>query len=492
MDSVEKTFENSEELRERFLSLDTPQQLADLLEINYSELRSLIYRVPPAERYRSFLIPKRSGGTREILAPNRRLKEVQSKLNLLLQAVYFPKRKLSAHGFLPERNIVTNAELHVERKHVLNLDLREFFPSINFGRVRGMFKSTPYNLHPDIATILAQICCFNNQIPQGAPTSPIISNMICAKMDSQLQRLAKSYNCIYTRYADDLTFSTYRIQFPVALASRTQEGQVELGSQLVNVIEENGFTINQAKVRLQTRPWRQEVTGLVVNEFPNVERKYVRQIRAMLHAWEKHGYEASQEVFLRAHDPKHRTSSDNGRLYAQVVKGRIDFLGMVRGKEHPIYKRFLEQLAKLDPELTGGARRPQEPNKEEQGSEPQIAVESIMRQRDADEYAWYEDGLALMKKRLEEKLEVLGEGRRSGSDPSQDHESQRSVLQNTLDDRNLLEARLLENIRACRKHGDNENRRTGRAEIAGQLNNICTTTLNISYNELCNENTEKR
>src|SRR5205814_3311637 len=119
--------------------------------------------------------------------------------------------------FIPARSILTNAKPHLRQKFVLNVDLKDFFPTINFGRVRGVLIAKPYCLLPHIATYIARICCRDNALPQGAPTSPIISNMICSRLDRQLLRLARQYRCVYTRYADDLTFSTSMPRFPGAL-----------------------------------------------------------------------------------------------------------------------------------------------------------------------------------------------------------------------------------------------------------------------------------
>jgi RNA-directed DNA polymerase len=224
----------------------------------------------------------------------------------------------------------------------------------------------PYNLNDSVATVLAQICCYNNELPQGAPTSPIISNMICAKMDSQLLGLAKKHQCFYTRYADDITFSTYTSTFPIALARKSSAGQVEIGRKLNQIIVDNGFQINNSKVRLQTREYRQEVTGLTVNKIPNVRRKYTRQIRAMLHAWEKYGLEAAENEFRYEHDKKHRGPYKNEVSFKQVVKGKIEFLGMVRGRDNPFYLRFCKQLKRLAPELVNLIFEEESPEKLEE------------------------------------------------------------------------------------------------------------------------------
>jgi RNA-directed DNA polymerase len=196
---------SDEELIERFFSLEKREDVATLLELSsYRFLEYYLFVLPFEERYRRFEIPKRHGNAnRIILEPVPNLKIIQQKLLQVLRLAYRPKP--SVHGFVEGRSIVTNAQLHVKRNYVLNLDLENFFPSIHFGRVHGMFMAYPYNFNAEVATILAQICSLRWTLPQGAPTSPVISNMLCAKMDSQLQRLAKENRCYYTRFADDLT-----------------------------------------------------------------------------------------------------------------------------------------------------------------------------------------------------------------------------------------------------------------------------------------------
>ena len=251
-----------------------------------------------------------------------------------------------------KRSIRTNALVHTRRRCILNLDLVNFFPSISGARVHGMFKGKPYNLPPKVATTLAQICCFNNQLPQGAPTSPIVSNMICAQMDSQLQRLAAQYGCLYTRYADDITFSTNSRSFPEAIARlhlTPTETLVEVGEALNHCIEQNGFKVNPDKLRLAHRNLRQEVTGLVVNDFPNVPRTFTRRLRAMLHAWDKFGEEKAEAHFYEKFDRKGRTDPETRPAFGTIVKGMIDFVSMARAKSGPAYYRLLEKYAKCDP-----------------------------------------------------------------------------------------------------------------------------------------------
>ena len=340
--------ETSEQLQSRFFDLNTPRDVAKLLGISYGRLVYHIYIFPEANRYKTFQIPKRSGGVRQISTPITALKIIQWKLNQVLQAVYKPKP--STHGFVPNKNIVTNAQAHAKKRYVLNLDLKDFFPSVNFGRVRGMFMGTPYSLNANVATVLAQICCHNNQLPQGAPTSPIITNMICAKMDSQLQRLAKTCKATYTRYADDITFSTTLKQFPESLARViTEEGEerVILGEPLLGIIAENGFEVNEQKIRLQTQGNHQEVTGLTTNQFPNVDRRFVRQIRAMLHAWQKFGLEAAEAEHRERYRNKANFPGKGEANFKEVLRGKIEFIGMVKGKDNEIYQKYLKWYIKL-------------------------------------------------------------------------------------------------------------------------------------------------
>lgn len=343
-------------------NLKTAQDLADLLKIDYKTLIYYTYR-NTEKNYAKIAIPKKAGGTRDLYIPVTPLKLVQTKLSKILQELYQPKP--SVHGFVLDRSILTNVRSHTKDRarsklqFVLNIDLKDFFPSINFGRVRGLFMAYPYNCTEEIATMLAQICCINNQLPQGAPTSPTISNMICARMDSQLQKLAKDNRSTYTRYADDITFSTTSLSFPKSLALVVHEStgaQLEIASPLRNIIENNGFSINPQKTRLLTPNVRQEITGITVNMKPNLQKRYYSQIRAMLHAWEKHGLEKAAEEHFTKYHPKHRNPFSSSLSFKSIVKGKIEYLGMIRGKDDTKYIKFMQKLSNLDPSIgfTGG------------------------------------------------------------------------------------------------------------------------------------------
>jgi RNA-directed DNA polymerase len=321
------------------------------LEVPYPFLTYILYWGKKNYPYRTFSIAKRSGALREIEAPANSVSILQSKLNQILQIVY--RRRPAAHGFVTDRSIVTNALNHTGKAFVLNVDLKDFFPSIHFGRVRGMFIAPPYNLGDRAATFLAQLACHEGKLPQGAPTSPMISNMVCAKLDGDLQKLARKYRCTYSRYADDLTLSTTRREFPAQLAYPTSSWSgsgLAIGDELLHVITSNGFEVNDAKKRLLHRTRRQEVTGLTVNRFANVRRNYTRQIRAMLHAWDRHGLNAAQAEYWRSYCYP-RPADGSGPPYERVVKGKLDYLKMVKGEADPTYRRLSNWLHRLDPNI---------------------------------------------------------------------------------------------------------------------------------------------
>jgi len=343
----------SDDVSVAFFGMKTPHDVSDLLGVEHAQLKAALYW-RHRTNYRVFELSKRRGGTRVICAPTGVLRLIQTRLSHILQDVYQPKP--CVHGFRRGRSIVTNARQHVGRRYVLNVDLKDFFPSVNFGRVRGMFMAQPYSLPPKVATVLAQICCYKNELPQGAPTSPVVSNMICARMDSELQRLARRHKCSYSRYADDLTFSTTIRQFPSALAIARQGWSgpsLIIGNALGGIIESNGFTLNEAKQRLMLHDCHQEVTGLTVNKYPNPKRAYVRQVRGMLNAWEKYDLPFAEREFREKCDGRQRSPDRKSVSFASVVRGKLEFLAMVKGPNDPVYLALRRRLHALDQSLIG-------------------------------------------------------------------------------------------------------------------------------------------
>lgn len=262
-------------------------------------------------------------------APTGHLKQIQRQLANLLQDCWDELRgtykRQVAHGFVSRRSILTNAHEHRGRAHVFNIDLDNFFGAINFGRVRGFFiKDKDFALDPVVATILAQIACFNNCLPQGSPASPVISNLIGNVLDTRLVKIAIKYGCIYTRYADDLTFSTNHEAFPSQLAF-DHGGTWTVGAELEKIVTRSGFSVNTAKVRMQIRDSRQSVTGLVVNHKANTPASYRSTLRAM-----------AKRLFTKGEFHYERWIKDSGgTLVKQSQSGTCEQLqGMLAHVEH--------------------------------------------------------------------------------------------------------------------------------------------------------------
>lgn len=278
----------------------TKPELASLLGVKPSTLTYILYKFKPETHYYQFEIPKSSGGVRRISAPSEKLKVLQSKLSKLLldcsdeiTQAKFPnpeiKRSNLAHGFVRERTIMTNALMHLNQKNVLNIDLCDFFDSFNFGRVRGFFiKNRDFKLCPEIATVIAQIACYENKLPQGSPCSPVITNLITHALDIRLASLARKHSCTYSRYADDITISSSKNTFPTHIM-RQDEGKYIPSKSLKNEIKRAGFSINDAKTRIQYKDSRQDVTGLIVNKKPNVKKEYWRTVRSQCYTLFKTG-----------------------------------------------------------------------------------------------------------------------------------------------------------------------------------------------------------
>ena len=264
--------------------------LGALLDIQPKHLTYLLFILSEEHRYTEVCLSKKNGGIRLISAPNESLKSVQKRLSNVLYECQYEidqnHRPRRSYGFERNRTIYDNAHEHIGKRWVFNIDLQDFFPTINFGRVRGFFISNrSFALEPKVATLVAQICCYKNQLPQGAPTSPIVSNLICGSLDFRLARLANRARCTYSRYADDITFSTNQKTFPslIAKASSCEQGW-EPSDELDARVKSAGFAINSTKTRLSSHDSRQLVTGLVVNKKVAIPRETYKASRAAVHA----------------------------------------------------------------------------------------------------------------------------------------------------------------------------------------------------------------
>jgi hypothetical protein len=473
---------HKDEIKKRFAAMNSKEDLVALL--NYVkpllygkktipfELKQITFYANPAAsgiRYKDFTIKKKSGGARTIHAPKKGLKAIQRCLNIVLQCVFEPHK--AANGFVAGKSIVDNAKTHSGNFYVYNIDLKDFFPSVDQARVWKCLQLQPFNLiggqseltaqkgklvteHNEtifykieqgklsliydkegnlrryqsrlraqvepktdtkdvvqsisgllknarqskellyedfkrqleinnpvftsssriqIANIIAALSCTEmevervlndklqtvkrNVLPQGAPTSPILTNIVCQRLDHLLTGVARRFGCKYTRYADDITFSSLH---------NIYQKESDFIKELNRIINEQGFQIKASKTRLQKSEYRQEVTGLVVNEKVNVKRWYVKQLRQWLYLWERYGYEKAYGLFLNDYTKDRGYIKGSVPNMLKVLDGKLNFLRMVSGETSMIYlglaRRFAscvkgdeELLNKLDSTLVKAA-----------------------------------------------------------------------------------------------------------------------------------------
>jgi RNA-directed DNA polymerase len=290
--------------------LETAEQIAHAMGITVPALRFLAFSRATSQvsHYVRFEIPKKTGGARRISAPMPRLKRAQRwVLDNILDKIALHD---AAHGFRKRRSIVSNARPHVGADVVLNLDLKDFFPTLEYKRIRGMFRGLGYGeaaatifalvtSEPDIDEVELDGQTFYvangaRRLPQGAPTSPAITNIVCRRMDARLAGAAKKLGFTYTRYADDLTFSGPKSADAGAMLDRIRF-----------IAAAEGFTEHPKKTRVLRRGRRQEVTGVVVNQQLGVDRETLRKFRALLFQIAKDGpagksWGASPDIFASA------------------------------------------------------------------------------------------------------------------------------------------------------------------------------------------------
>jgi len=432
------------------------------------ELKQLTWYANPklaTKRYAEFKIKKKSGTERSIHAPVSGLKSLQKTLSFILQCVFEPHK--AAMGFVRDKSIVDNAKLHSGSKYVYNIDLKDFFPSVDQARVWKCLQLKPFNLNdvemvseeenttmlrtgvrkfisdheehiyykikdnslilvidkkgnyenykkrltdhlgiqnisllgaetgdrkklseynspinefifedakryilsPDniealsrlvssrknLADIIASLCCTEmeverknekgeweivkrNVLPQGAPTSPVITNIICQRLDFILSGVAKRFGLKYSRYADDITFSSFH---------NVYQQESDFLKELQRIITEQGFHIKESKTRLQKEGHRQEVTGLLVNEKVNVQHRYLKQLRMWLYYWERYGYERAYSFFLQQYMNEKVNQVKGKPDMKQVIGGKLDYLKMVKGVDNELYLKLTGRFDKL-------------------------------------------------------------------------------------------------------------------------------------------------
>jgi retron-type reverse transcriptase len=317
--------------------LATPADVAQALGLTIPRLRWLAFHseASTTTHYVRFQVPKKSGGVRELAAPHRELALAQEWIleDILENCPLYD----AAHGFVKGRSTMTNAVPHVRRHSVVNLDLKDFFPSITFPRVKGIFQGIGYS--PAVATVLALLCTESPRrrmdyggkvlhvasgpraLPQGACTSPALSNLLARRLDARLTGLAAKLGFTYTRYADDLTFSG-----DAAAAAKTGY----LLTRVRHLIADERLEVNEKKTRVQRTGARQSVTGIVVNQRPNIPRPTLRKLRAILHDARKNGLEAAN-----------REQREN---FPDWLGGMIAYVTMVNPNKGRLLAREFEQI----------------------------------------------------------------------------------------------------------------------------------------------------
>ncbi len=422
--------------------------------INYEDLRRLSNSFNSAKMYDSFEIKKKSGGIRKIHSPHKKLSSIQQTLSTILQCVFEPNK--STFGFVKKRSIVDNARVHCGSNYVYNIDLKDFFTSIDQARVWKCLQLIPFNLHSnlkytpfnitleelkqtiltttkessfkegndkiffkkykekgqyfaetvlgpisasgnidfnkqvyavfencslesklefptkgsirlvndvkttsriEIANLIANLCCAEmeverlvdsenvktikkNVLPQGAATSPVLTNIVCQRLDFLLSGVAKRFGLKYSRYADDITFSSMH---------NVYQKDGEFIKELQRIINEQGFRINKNKTRLQKSGYRQEVTGLIVNDKVNVNKRYIKQLRQWIHYLERYDYNTAEKFFMKQYfiDKGHVKGSLFPSLYF-VVEGKLNYLKMVKGSSNSTYLTLARRFNKLN------------------------------------------------------------------------------------------------------------------------------------------------
>ena len=324
------------ELSIAFRTLATRQSVARILEIPDRTLRFILYVKQERADYTELKIPKKNGKERRLCVPPKNLMILQWKLLRILSLAYSPKPCVC--GFTKGKSIVANAVPHVRARLLLNFDLEDFFPSIHVGRVEGMLKAQPYSLGVGAARTIAQIVCHHDgHLPQGAPTSPIVANMVCGPFDTAMTQLAREHRLVYTRYADDITLSTTRGRFPEEIASEDAKC-VSIGTQVAEIVRKHKFLIRDGKTRLRPNHRRQRVTGLTVNEFVNAPRNFIRELRALLHWVRVHGLaQAASRYAICSEVP---LPSQPKTWISNVIRGKIGYLAMIRGEDDHIVRQM--------------------------------------------------------------------------------------------------------------------------------------------------------
>jgi hypothetical protein len=298
------------------------RSLGDLCQLLRLDRRRLLL-IANQPRYKSFSIPKKDGGERHIETPSPALKKLQSQLNRYLQSVYVFEKSSAAYGFVAgvlndddRRNVYTNARKHLGHPYLLNLDLKDFFHAVRKQQVLDLFTGPPFHFPHDLPGILTKLCVHKGRLPMGAPTSPVLSNFACRSLDDTLIQLAESRQWVFTRYADDLSFSARQPFLPEDLDA------------IRACIQEARFQVNEKKLRLYGPDDVKIITGLWLSQKVELAPGYLEALDQDI---------ARLHQVMEVQNAQGDLSTRWVEQFKIQVRGRLTFAGFVLGKRSSTY-----------------------------------------------------------------------------------------------------------------------------------------------------------
>lgn len=314
------------ELKEELKNLSN---LLKHLGVSPKELRFI-----SAKRYSQYHLVstiKRSGGTRVLSVPNDRLKFIQRQIYDLLQPLYSPR--WCVQGFIKGRSALENARKHVGRTHLVKIDFSNYFDQIKSPRIKGVLSY--FDLEQDVVDAILVFCTLGGRLPQGAPTSPLLANMVTFRFDQVMLEYSKANRLRYTRYADDIALSSFsrpRLLKSSVVGDYSRLRRDDFDDGFLEIFDLEGFEVNEDKLFYCGRKSRRSVTGYTVNEFANVPREHIRNVQAILHDIESRGYALAQRRFSE--------QSKSIKSLRNSLKGRIGWISATKGISDPVYRRL--------------------------------------------------------------------------------------------------------------------------------------------------------
>ncbi len=316
----------SDQVKEVLLSL----HLLDGVPIKEEKRLACLYAVSnhTEKHYHSAAIPKKNGQVRRLFVPDPLLMRIQK--NILRHVLAEEAVSEYATAYRAGSAVIENVRPHVGKKKILKLDIQGFFDHITFPLVY-QYAFPAVQFPPAIRRLLTELCCYKDYLPQGAPTSPAISNLVMKPFDEFIGAWCAKRKITYTRYCDDLTFSG-------------EFDEKEVKCKVRSYLEAMGFDLNRKKTRLARQCSRQTVTGIVVNEKPQVNREYRRQLRAELYYCRKYGVKSHLE---RIYGQKRQIEDEDCKTYLRQQLGKVNYVLQV----NPADPYFFQEVARLKKEL---------------------------------------------------------------------------------------------------------------------------------------------